>query len=52
LAVGDYFPACRLMLLDYQKDRDYLQISHVARIYTLEDDHNDHIFIHSSLVYK
>lgn len=45
LTVGDYFPACRLMLLDYQKDRDYLQISHAARNFTLEDIHSDYIFI-------
>jgi len=45
LAVGDYFPACRLMLLDYQKDRDYLQITHVERNFTLEDVHSDYIFI-------
>ena len=45
LVVGDYFPACRLMLLDYQKDRDYLQISHVERNITLEDVHSDYIFI-------
>lgn len=45
LAVGDYFPACRLMLLDYQKDRDYLQITHVEKNFTLEDVHSDYIFI-------
>ena len=45
LTVGDYFPACRLMLLDYQKDRDYLQITHVQRHFTLEDVHSDYIFI-------
>ena len=45
LTVGDYFPACRLMLLDYQKDRDYLQITHVQRNFTLEDVHSDYIFI-------
>ena len=45
LAVGDYFPACRLMLLDHQKDRDYLQITHVKRNFTLEDVHSDYIFI-------
>ena len=45
LAVGDYFPACRLMLLDYQKDRDYLQISHVERNFTLEDVQSDYLFI-------
>ncbi len=45
LAVGDFFPACRLMLLDYQKDRDYLQINHVERNFTLEDVHSDYIFI-------
>ncbi len=45
LTVGDYFPTCRLMLLDYQKDRDYLQISHVERNFTLEDVHSDYLFI-------
>ena len=45
LAVGDFFPACRLMLLNYQKDRDYLQISHAAKNFTLEDVHSDYIFI-------
>jgi peroxiredoxin len=45
LKVGDYFPTCRLMLLDYQKDRDYLQISHAERNFTLEDVHSDYIFI-------
>jgi peroxiredoxin len=45
LAVGDYFPACRLMLLDFQKDREYLQITHVERNFTLEDVHSDYIFI-------
>jgi peroxiredoxin len=45
LVVGDYFPTCRLMLLDYQKDRDYLQITHVERNFTLEDVHSDYIFI-------
>ena len=45
LIVGDYFPACQLMLLDYQKDRDYLQIEHFQRIFTLEDIHSDYIFI-------
>jgi peroxiredoxin len=45
LALGDYFPTCRLMLLDYQKDRDYLQISHVERNFTLEDVQSDYLFI-------
>jgi peroxiredoxin len=45
LTEGDFFPACRLMLLDYQKDRDYLQITHVQRTFTLEDVHSDYIFI-------
>jgi peroxiredoxin len=45
LALGDYFPTCRLMLLDFQKDRDYLQITHVERNFTLEDVHSDYIFI-------
>ena len=45
LTEGDFFPACRLMLLDYQRDRDYLQIKHVQRTFTLEDVHSDYIFI-------
>jgi peroxiredoxin len=45
LKVGDYFPTCRLMLLNYQKDRDYLEISHAERNFTLEDVHSDYIFI-------
>lgn len=45
LTEGDFFPACRLMLLEYQKDRDYLQITHVQRTFTLEDVHSDYIFI-------
>ena len=45
LAGGDYFPTCRLMLLNYQKDRDYLQISHAEKNFTLEDVQSDYIFI-------
>ncbi len=45
LVVGDYFPTCRLMLLDYQKDRDYLQIRHVERNFTLADVQSDYLFI-------
>ena len=45
LTVGDYFPSCRLMLLDYQHDRDYLQISHLERVFTLEDVLSDYLFI-------
>lgn len=45
LAVGDYFPTCRLMLLDYQKDRNYLQIGHAERTFTLEDVQSDYLFI-------
>ena len=45
LALGDYFPTCRLMLLDHQKDREYLQISHVERNFTLEDVQSDYLFI-------
>ena len=45
LAVGDYFPTCRLMLLSYQEDREYLQINHVERNFTLEDVQSDYIFI-------
>ena len=45
LTVGDYFPACQLMLLNHQKDRAYLQIEHFQRTFTLEDIHSDYIFI-------
>jgi peroxiredoxin len=45
LTVGDYFPTCRLMLLDSQRDRGYLQISHVERNFTLEDVQSDFLFI-------
>jgi peroxiredoxin len=45
LARGDYFPTCRLMLLSYQKDRDYLQIRHAEKKFTLEDVQSDYIFI-------
>ena len=45
LADGDYFPTCRLMLLNYRKDRDYLQISHAEKNFTLEDIQSDYIFI-------
>ena len=45
LTVGDFFPTCRLMLLDYQKDRDYLQITHAQRNFTLEDVQSDYLFI-------
>jgi peroxiredoxin len=45
LAVGDYFPTCRLMLLDYKKDREYLQIEHIERTFTLEDVQSDYLFI-------
>lgn len=45
LAVGDYFPTCRLMLLDHKKDREYLQIEHIERTFTLEDVQSDYLFI-------
>ena len=45
LTDGDYFPTCRLMLLNYQKDRDYLQISHAEKNFTLENVQSDYIFI-------
>jgi peroxiredoxin len=45
LKVGDYFPTCRLILLDYERDRDYLKISHVERGFTLEDVQSDYLFI-------
>jgi peroxiredoxin len=43
--VNDYFPACRLMLLEYRKDRDYLEIKHGQRSISLEDIESDYIFI-------
>ena len=45
IRVSDFFPACRLMLLEYQKDRDYLQITHDQRSISLEDIESDYIFI-------
>ena len=43
--VSDYFPACRLMLLEYRKDRDYLEIKHDQRSISLQDIESDYIFI-------
>jgi peroxiredoxin len=43
--VNDFFPACQLMLLAYQKDRDYLQIKHDRRSISLQDIEADYIFV-------
>ena len=43
--VSDYFPACSLMLLEYRKDRDYLEIKHDLRSISLQDIESDYIFI-------
>jgi peroxiredoxin len=45
LGVADYFPSCRLILLDYAKDRKYLQIEHGKRCFSLKDVNSDYIFI-------
>ena len=45
LGMGDIFPACRLILLDRKKDRDYLQIHHEERGFVLEDIQSDFILI-------
>ena len=45
LGVGHYFPECRLMLLKYQKDRHYLELTHSEKSFTLEDVQSDFILI-------
>lgn len=45
LGVADYFPSCRLILLDYAKDRKYLQIKHSKRCFSLQDINSEYIFI-------
>jgi peroxiredoxin len=45
LGVADYFPSCRLTLLDYAKDRKYLQIKHNKKCFSLQDVKSEYIFI-------
>ena len=45
LGVADYFPSCRLILLDYAKDTKYLQIKHSKRSFSLQDVNSEYIFI-------
>lgn len=43
--VGDWFPSCRLMLLNYRQDRKYLGITHDSRAFSLEDVGSDYLLI-------
>jgi peroxiredoxin len=46
LGVGDFFPSCHLVLLNnYVRDREYLQIQHNERTISLEDIQSEYIFI-------
>jgi len=45
LAVGDWFPSCRLMLLNSLYDREYLEITGDSRVFTLEDVKSDLLLI-------
>ncbi len=45
LTVGDYFPSCRLVLLDQARDREYLEIGHKGRAFSLEDIKSEYLFI-------
>jgi peroxiredoxin len=45
LRVGDWFPSCRLILLNTIHDRDYLRITHDSRGFSLEDVEIDYLLI-------
>jgi peroxiredoxin len=45
LDVGAYFPACRLMLLSYTRDRKYLGIRHTDRSFALAEIPSDYLFV-------
>lgn len=42
---GEWFPSCRLMLLNYEQDRRYLGINHDSKIFSLEDVESEYLFI-------
>ena len=45
LKVGDFFPSCRLVLLDKAGDRAYLGIAHRQPAFALEDVDADYLFV-------
>ena len=45
LTVGDFFPACQLILLNSKGDKNYLQIQHNDRSISLEDVQSEYLFI-------
>lgn len=45
LTVGDFFPACQLMLLNSKVDKNYLQIKHNDKSISLEDVQSEYLFI-------
>ncbi|MCB2228155.1 MAG: redoxin domain-containing protein [Desulfarculaceae bacterium] len=45
LKKGDYFPSCRLVLLDKASDRAYLGIKHQEPAFSLEDVDADYLFV-------
>jgi peroxiredoxin len=45
LTVGDFFPACQLILLNSKGDTKYLQIKHNDKAISLEDVQSEYIFI-------
>ncbi|MCF8033377.1 MAG: redoxin domain-containing protein [Desulfarculaceae bacterium] len=45
LKKGDYFPSCRLVLLNKASDRAYLGITHRESAFSLEDVDADYLFV-------
>ncbi|BEQ16080.1 rhodanese-like domain-containing protein [Desulfoferula mesophila] len=45
LRVGDYFPSCRLVVLDSEGDRAYLGLKHKEPSFALEDVSADYLFV-------
>ena len=45
LGLGDYFPSCRLVLLEYARDREYLRIKQNKRCFSLREVNSNYIFI-------
>lgn len=42
---GEWFPSCRLMLLNYEDDKNYLGITHDSKTFSLEDIESEYLFI-------
>ena len=45
LSVGDFFPTCHLVLLSYNRDKEYLQIQHDEKTISLDDIQSEYILI-------